>query len=112
MGTRRPFGRAANASARFGWYSILAFTALLAGCGAGAGSGNGGNNISVSITNKVTTLQAGTAAISFSATVQNDSSNSGVTWNLTANGTACSPNCGALSLATSSTVTYTPPASG
>lgn len=112
MGTRRPFGRAANASARFGWYSILAITALLAGCGAGAGSGNGGNNISVSITNKVATLQAGTAAISFNATVQNDSSNSGVTWNITANGVACSPTCGTLSLATSSTVTYTPPAAG
>ncbi len=112
MGTRRPFGRAANAFARAGWYSLLALAVLLAGCGAGAGNGNGGNNISVSITNKVTTLQAGTAAISFSATVQNDSSNSGVTWNLTANGTACSPNCGTLSLATSSAVTYTPPGSG
>jgi hypothetical protein len=88
MGTRRPFG------------------------GSGTGSGNGGNNISVSIANKVTTLQAGTVAISFSAAVQNDASNSGVTWNLTANGTACSPNCGTLSVATSSTVTYTPPASG
>ncbi len=112
MGTRRPFGRASNASARAGRYSLLALTILLAGCGSGTGSGNGGNNISVSITNKVTTLQAGTAAISFSATVQNDSSNSGVTWNLTANGIACSPTCGTLSLATSSTVTYTPPASG
>ena len=112
MGITRPFGRAANASARVGWYSILAITVLLAGCGSGTGSGNGGNNISVAITNKVTTLQAGTAAISFSATVQNDSSNSGVTWNLTANGTACSPTCGTLSLATSSTVSYVPPASG
>src|SRR5579863_4843561 len=112
MGTRRPFGRAANASARREWYSLLAVTVLLAGCGAGAGSGNGGNNISVSITNKVTTLQAGTAPISFSATVQNDSGNNGVTWNLTANGIACSPTCGTLSLATSSTVTYTPPAFG
>src|SRR5580704_13174854 len=112
MGITRPFGRAANASARLGWYSLLALTILLAGCSSGTGSGNGGNNISVSITNKATTLQAGTAAISFSATVQNDSSNSGVTWNLTANGTACSPTCGTLSLATSSAVTYTPPGSG
>src|SRR4029077_3131388 len=112
MGTRRPFGRAANASARARRYSPLALAVLLAGCGSGTGSGNGGNNISVSITNKVTTLQAGTVAISFSAAVQNDASNSGVTWNLTANGIACSPICGTLSLATSSTVTYTPPASG
>src|SRR5260370_1390287 len=106
MGTRRPVGRAANAFARAGWYPLLALTVLLAGCGAGAGNGNSGNNISVSITNKVTTLQAGTVAISFSAAVHNDASNSGVTWNLTANGTACSPNCGTLSLATSSSVTY------
>jgi len=112
MGTRRPFGRAANAFARAGWYSPLALAVLLAGCGSGTGSGNGGNNISVSITNKVTTFQAGTVAVSFSAAVQNDASNSGVTWNLTANGIACSPTCGTLSLATSSTVTYTPPASG
>ena len=112
MGTRRPFGRAANAFAKAGRYSLLALTILLAGCGSGTGSGNGGNNISVSITNKVTTLQAGTVAISFSAAVQNDASNSGVTWNLTANGIACSPTCGTLSLATSSAVAYTPPGSG
>jgi hypothetical protein len=112
MDTSRPFGRAANASATAGWYSLFAMTVLLAGCGAGAGSGNSGNNISVSIANKVTTLQAGTVAVVFLAAVQNDSSNSGVSWSLTANGTACSPACGTLSLATSSTVTYTPPASG
>lgn len=80
----------------------------LAGCSAGAG---GGGNISVTINNKVTSVQAGTAAISFSATVQNDSSNKGVTWSLTASGASCSPTCGALSAATSTSVTYTPPAS-
>jgi hypothetical protein len=84
---------------------------LLAGCGAGAGSGNSGNSIAVSITNKVSSIQAGTAAIVFTATVQNDSSNSGVTWSLTANGTPCSPACGSLSQATATTVTYAPPAS-
>src|ERR1700722_6180399 len=111
MDTSRPFGRAANASATAGWYSLMALTILLAGCGAGAGSGNGGNNISVSIANKVTTLQAGTVAVVFLAAVQNDSSNSGVTWSLTANGSACSPTCGTLSLATSTAGTYTPPSS-
>lgn len=84
---------------------------LLAGCGAGAGGGNGGNNISVSITNKKSSVQAGSTAVVFTATVQNDSSNSGVTWTLTAAGLACSPLCGALSQATSTTVTYTPPGS-
>src|SRR5690348_3314503 len=84
---------------------------ILAGCGAGAGSGNGGNSIAVSITNKVSSIQAGTAAIVFTATVQNDSSNSGVNWSLTAGGLSCSPSCGTLSQATATTVTYTPPAS-
>ena len=70
-----------------------------------------GSNVTVTITNKVASVQAGTAAISFSATVQNDYSNSGVTWSLTASGASCSPTCGALSAATSTSVTYTPPAS-
>ena len=70
--------------------SLIAVAILaLAGCSAGAGSGGSGNNITVAITNKVTTVQAGTAAISFSATVQNDTSNKGVTWSLTASGSNC-----------------------
>src|SRR5260370_5125124 len=92
--------------------SIFGLILLLAGCGAGAGSGNGGNSISVSITNKLTSVQAGTPAIAFTATVQNDSTNSGVVWTLTASGTSCSPSCGTLSQASSTTVTYTPPGSG
>jgi hypothetical protein len=84
---------------------------LMAGCGAGAGSGNSGNSIAVSITNKVSSVQAGTAAIVFTATVQNDSSNSGVNWSLSAGGLSCSPACGTLSQATATTVTYAPPAS-
>lgn len=92
--------------------SLIAVAILaLAGCSAGAGSGGSGNNITVAITNKVTTVQAGTAAISFSATVQNDTSNKGVTWSLTASDSNCAPTCGALSAATTSSVTYTPPAS-
>ena len=91
--------------------SLIAVAILaLAGCSAGAGGGGNGNNITVTINNKVTTVQAGTAAISFTATVQNDSSNSGVTWSLTASGSSCSPTCGALSSATTTSVTYTPPA--
>ena len=112
MGSRRHIERTPNSPVIAGWFTLLAVMVLLAGCGAGAGSGNGGNNVSVSITNKVTILQAGTAGVSFSATVQNDSSNSGVTWNLTANGAACSPTCGTLSLATTTSVTYVPPSLG
>lgn len=92
--------------------SIIAVAIVtLAGCSAGAGSGGNGNSVSVTITNKVASVQAGTGAISFSATVQNDSGNSGVTWGLTANGASCSPTCGALSAATPTSVTYTPPSS-
>ena len=94
-----------------GSLSVFVVIALLAGCGAGAGSGNGGNSVSVSITDKVTSVQAGAVAVVFLATVQNDSSNSGVTWSLAADGSACSPACGTLSLATPTTVTYTPPSS-
>lgn len=91
--------------------SLLSLLILsLAGCSAGAGSGNG-NNVTVTINNPVTSVQADTAAISFTATAQNDSTNSGVSWSLTANGSACSPTCGSLSEATSTTVTYTPPTS-
>ena len=111
MDTSHPFGPVPAASRRAGWISFFGAMVLLAGCGAGAGNGNGGNSISVSITNKVTSVQAGTVAIVFTAAVQNDSSNSGVTWSLAANGNACSPICGTLSQATSAAVTYTPPAS-
>ena len=68
------------------WLFICVAMLLLAGCGAGAGSGSSGNNITVTITNKMTSVQAGTAALMFLASVQNDSTNSGVTWSLTANG--------------------------
>ena len=72
--------------------------------------------IAVTIQNKVTELAAGSLSSSFfsaqfSATVQNDPANAGVTWTLTANGTACSPACGTLSMANGFSVTYTPPAS-
>ena len=52
-------------------------------------------------------VQVGTTR-NFTATVQNDSSNAGVTWSLDS---SCTPaTCGALSNATSTSVTYTAPA--
>ncbi|MHB8541822.1 MAG: beta strand repeat-containing protein [Candidatus Acidiferrales bacterium] len=66
--------------------------------------------ISVTITNKFTTIAAGAAAMTLNATVQNDSANKGVTWTLTAGNSACSPACGTLSGNTTTSVTYTPPA--
>lgn len=70
----------------------------------------------VTIRNKVTELAAGSLSSSFlyaqfSATIQSDPTNSGVTWTLTVNGTPCSPSCGTLSSATPYAVNYTPPAS-
>ena len=107
--TERGVRRAPASLAGFALFSITALAVLaLAGCSAGAGSGS---NISVAIGNKVSSVQAGAAAIIFSATVQHDSHNSGVTWSLKANGANCAPTCGALSAATSTSVTYTPPAS-
>ena len=70
--------------------------------------------IAVTIQNKVTELAAGTGNFFFAvftATVQNDPANGGVTWTLTANGTPCSPTCGTLSSANVFSVNYTPPAS-
>lgn len=70
----------------------------------------------VTIQNKVTEFSAGTLGSSlfnaqFRATTQNDPTNGGVNWALTANGTPCSPACGTLSLANPFGVVYTPPAS-
>jgi len=65
--------------------------------------------ISVTITNKISSILAGAAAVTLNATVQNDSANKGVTWTLTANGTSCSPTCGSLNNVTTSSVSYMPP---
>lgn len=64
--------------------------------------------IIVTITNKMSTIQAGASAVTLNATVQHDTQ--GVTWTLTANGSDCSPTCGTLSNSTSNSVDYTPPA--
>jgi len=49
----------------------------------------------VSVTPSTASISAG-AALLFTATVSNDSTNSGVTWTLTQGGTSCSPGCGTL----------------
>ncbi len=69
--------------------------------------------ITVSIQNAVTELAAGSGRYyftNFSASVQNDPANGGVTWTLTANGKACSPACGTISTPTIYYVQYAPPA--
>lgn len=72
--------------------------------------------ISVQMQKKVTEVAAvseayNTFGASFTATVQDDPANQGVTWTLTANGAACSPACGTLSGSNPYSVQYLPPAS-
>lgn len=58
------------------------------------------------------TVEAGSTQ-QFTATVSNDSSNSGVSWSLAADGVACSPGCGTIkpaSTASGAAATYTAPA--
>lgn len=76
---------------------------------------------SASVTVPAVTVSAGPAgallpvniAQEFTATVNNDLANKGVTWTLTQGGTACSPGCGTISSANSASgtpITYTAPA--
>jgi hypothetical protein len=65
--------------------------------------------ISVSITNKQTTIQAASGAVTFNATVANDQNSQGVTWSAKSNGVDCTPTCGTLTNAAALSVTYTPP---
>ena len=94
-------------------FLALGFTV---GCGGGSSSGSSsGSGSSGTITIKISPSTASLAAGAtqqFTATVSNDSSNQGVTWGLTQNGTACAPGCGTVSVATTasgSSTTYTAP---
>lgn len=71
--------------------------------------------ITVEINNKVSELAAalnpsGSLFALFTATPIADPQNQGVTWTLSANGTACSPVCGTLSTVDNLSAQYTPPA--
>jgi len=64
--------------------------------------------ISITVNPPATSVQVSTTS-NFSATLQNDSQNKGVTWSLT--GSGCSgATCGSLTNVTTSSVTYTAPA--
>ena len=67
--------------------------------------------ISVSIVNKFTTIAVSGSAVTVNATIANDFTNAGLSWTLTANGTDCSPTCGALTPAAppSLSASYIPP---
>lgn len=83
----------------------------LIGC---AGAARVGSGIEVLITNVFPndSIQAGTAPVTLTAEVFNDSHGNGVTWSLTAANTTCSPDCGTLVPAASPhfSAVYTPPA--
>jgi hypothetical protein len=64
--------------------------------------------ISISVAPSSSSVSAG-GSQSFTASVQNDSQNQGVTWSISGSGCSGSP-CGTLNNATSSSVTYTAPA--
>jgi len=68
--------------------------------------------LSVSITDKFSSIIAGTKPVVVTASVANDTTNSGLTWSLTAGGSNCSPACGTLTPAAppSLEAVYTPPA--
>ncbi len=69
--------------------------------------------VQVFVTPNSASLQAG-GAQQFTATVSNDSTNSGVAWTLTQDGNPCSPACGTISptsSASASPISYTAPSS-
>jgi hypothetical protein len=68
--------------------------------------------LSVTITNPITTIAPGATPVTLNATVANDGSTPGVSWTLVTTGTttACSPTCGTITLPTTTSVLYTPPA--
>jgi len=69
--------------------------------------------ISVTINNKFSTQVIGSPGVTVTAVITNDFTNAGLTWTLTAGGSACSPTCGTLAPAAAPalTATYTPPTS-
>ncbi len=69
------------------------------------------STVAVSITNKLAGIAPAAAAVTFHASVANDTSHEGVSWALKAGDADCSPACGTLTGATNALVIYTPPAS-
>ncbi|MFZ0637845.1 MAG: hypothetical protein WA755_07745 [Candidatus Acidiferrales bacterium] len=71
----------------------------------------GASDISVTISGGFSSVVVEAPSIPLTANVNNDDSGSGVTWTLTAGGTACSPSCGTLTPAPvpSFGASYTPP---
>ena len=77
------------------------------GCGT-SGASSGTSGILVNVTGTFSTVAAGGAPITLTATVTGGSGSLGVMWSLTVANTACSPACGTLK-ASNLTAVYTPP---
>ena len=90
---------------------VVALTAFAwVGCGSGNISMPPPSSITVTIAPLSTNVQAGIGTQQFSATVQGDLQNQGVTWSLS--GTGCNGSgCGTLGSLTANPVTYASPAS-
>jgi hypothetical protein len=66
--------------------------------------------ISVYVSAVTATIPIGTTQL-FTATLQNDTQNKGVTWSLTQSGNTCAPGCGSLAATAAAAATYDAPAS-
>ena len=73
-----------------------------------------GQGIQVNLSGSFSTIEAGGAPVTLTATVSGESINNGVTWTLSIANTDCSPGCGTLKAGANSgssyTAVYTPPA--
>jgi hypothetical protein len=95
-----------------GRHFVLAVTLVLVLQGSARVAAGSGGPLSVTVTPPIANVQANGGNQNFTATVQNDKQNGGVTWSLA--GTGCSgATCGGLSSAASGSgvaITYTAPA--
>jgi hypothetical protein len=85
----------------------------LAGCGSAVQAKPPNSRppaVSVSLSPTVVSMQVSKTQ-EFSAAVQNDTQNNGVTWSLTQSGNTCAPGCGSLAATTTAAATYDAPAS-
>ena len=88
---------------------VLSAGAMLAGCVGSVQSNTPPQGaISVSLAPSSMSLQVSQSQ-KFTAIVQNDTKNKGVSWSLTQSGKACTPGCGSLSSSTTQQVIYTAP---
>ena len=87
----------------------LILSCALSGCAGGPTATLQPQLVNVSVSPTAVSVQAGIGTQGFSATLQNDTQNKGVTWTLSGSGCTGST-CGTLSNVTSTAVTYNAPA--